>query len=63
MVRIKNSWLGVPDSWPIKINQFGQVIKGNHRFRAVRFLELDEVEVVVVEEAAPRPAFVMAEIW
>lgn len=63
LVRKKDSWLGVRDPWPIKINQFNQVVEGNHRFRAVRFLGLDEVEVVVVEEAAPRPAYTLPDIW
>jgi hypothetical protein len=63
LVRTKDSWLGVLDAWPIKINQFNQIIEGNHRFRAIRFLELDEIEVEVVEEAAPRPEFALPEIW
>ena len=49
LVRTKDSWLDKPDKWPITVNQFNEVVEGNHRFRAIRYLERDEVEVNVVE--------------
>jgi hypothetical protein len=63
LVRTKEVWLDKPDAWPIKANQFNQVIEGNHRLRAIRYLELDEVEVEFVQEAAPRYGYDLAEIW
>lgn len=63
LVRTKDSWLGVTDRWPIKVNQFNQVIEGNHRFRAARFLGLEEIEVEVVDEVAPRPEYFFPEVW
>jgi hypothetical protein len=54
LIRIKDPWLNKVDPWPIKVNQFNQVFEGNHRFRAIRYLELPDVEVVVVQEANPR---------
>ena len=63
LVRTKEAWLDKPDSWPIKVNQFNQVIEGNHRFRAIRFLGLDEIEVLVVEEPERRPEYRLPEIW
>lgn len=63
LIRTKDTWLNKPDAWPIKVNQFNQVIEGNHRFRAIRFLELAEVEVVVVQEAKPRLEYGLPEIW
>jgi hypothetical protein len=63
LVRTKETWLNKPEAWPIKVNQFNQVIEGNHRFRAIRYLELDDVEVVVVQEPEPRQGFALPEIW
>ena len=63
LVRTKDAWLNEPDAWPIKVNQFNQVVEGNHRFRAVRYLGLDEVEVVFVQEANPRPEYDLPEMW
>ncbi len=63
LIRTKETWVDKPDAWPIKINQFNQVIEGNHRFRAIRYLELAEVEVIVVQEAKPRPEYQLPEIW
>src|SRR6266849_1997062 len=63
LIRTKETWVDKPDTWPIKINQFNQVIEGNHRFRAIRYLELAEVEVIVVQEAKPRPEYQLPEIW
>lgn len=63
LIRTKETWLDKPDAWPIKANQFNQVIEGNHRFRAIRYLELDEVEVVIVLEPKPRPEYALPEIW
>jgi hypothetical protein len=63
LVRTKETWLEKPDAWPIKANQFNQVVEGNHRFRAVRYLGLDEVEVVIVQELNPRPEYNLPEIW
>ncbi len=53
LVRTKDIWLDKPDAWPIKVNQFNQVVEGNHRFRAIRYLGLAEVEVTVVQEDNP----------
>lgn len=63
LVCTKEAWLNKTDAWPIKVNQFNQVVEGNHRFRAIRYLELDEVEVVFVQEANPRPEYNLPEIW
>lgn len=63
LVRTKEAWLEKPDAWPIKINQFNQVIEGNHRFRAIRYLGLAEIEVTIVQEAVPRRAYELPEIW
>ena len=63
LIRTKETWLNKPDAWPIKVNQFNQVIEGNHRFRAVRYLELSEVEVVVIEEPNPRLGYKLCKIW
>jgi hypothetical protein len=63
LVRAKEVWLDKPDAWPIKANQFNQVIEGNHRLRAIRYLELDEVEITFVQEAAPRFGYDLPEIW
>ena len=63
LIRTKETWLDKPDAWPIKVNQFNQVIEGNHRFRAIRYLGLAEVEVDVVQEANPRPGYELPEIW
>lgn len=63
LIRTKEAWLDKQDAWPIKVNQFNQVIEGNHRFRAIRYLELDEVEVVVAQEPKPRPEYALPEIW
>jgi len=63
LVRTKDVWLDRPDRWPITVNQFNQVIEGNHRFRAIRYLELDEVEVVIKQESAPRWGFDLPDIW
>lgn len=63
LVRTKESWLNKPDPWPIKVNQFNQVVEGNHRFRAIRYLELDEVEVVLIQEANPRLEYNLPAIW
>jgi len=63
LVCTKEAWLNKPDAWPIKVNQFNQVVEGNHRFRAIRYLELDEVEVVFVQESNPRPEYNLPEIW
>jgi len=63
LIRTKETWLDKLDAWPIKINQFNQVIEGNHRFRAIRYLELAEVEVTIVQEAKPRQEYQLPEIW
>ncbi len=63
LVRTNEAWLEKPDAWPIKANQFNQIIEGNHRFRAVRYLGLDEVEVILVQEANPRPGYDLPDIW
>src|SRR5262245_10321943 len=33
LVRTKDAWLGKGDAWPITVNQFNEVIEGNHRIR------------------------------
>ena len=63
LVRTKDIWLDKPEAWPIKVNQFNQVVEGNHRFRAIRYLGLAEVEVTVVQEDNPRPGYMLPEIW
>jgi hypothetical protein len=63
LVRTKEMWLNTPDDWPIKVNQFNQVVEGNHRFRAIRYLELNEIEVTFVQEPNPRPGYNLPEIW
>jgi hypothetical protein len=63
LVRTKDTWLDKPDAWPIRANQFNQVIEGNHRFRAIRYLELDEMEVTFVQEANPRSGYDLPELW
>lgn len=63
LVRTKDAWLNVPEKWPITVNQYGNVIEGNHRFRAIRFLGIDEIDVVIVKENSPRPEFSLPEIW
>ena len=63
LVRTKEAWLGKADNWPITINQFNEVIEGNHRFRAVRYLGLDEVAVKVVQEQGRRGFDLHEDIW
>lgn len=63
LVRTKEAWLDKPDGWPIKANQFNQVIEGNHRLRAIRYLGLDEVDITFVQEAAPRFGYDLPVIW
>lgn len=63
LIRTKEAWLDKPDNWPIKVNQFNQIVAGNHRFRAIRYIGLDEVEVEVIQESMPRPEFELPEIW
>jgi hypothetical protein len=62
LVRTKEIWLDQPDPHPITINQFNEVIAGNHRFRAVRYLGLAEVEVAV-EKSAYKGFDKLSEIW
>jgi hypothetical protein len=54
-----HSWRCLADS----INQFNQVVTGDHRFRAIRYLGLDEVGVVAVQELNSRPEYQLPEIW
>jgi hypothetical protein len=63
LVQTQETWLDKPDSWPITVNQFNEIIEGNHRFRAIRFLGLDEVEVTIVQAASPSGYFQLPEIW
>lgn len=63
LVRTKDTWLAKPDAWPIKVNQFNQVVEGNHRLRAIRYFGLPEVEVAVVQEDKPRSGYALPEIW
>ena len=63
LVRTKEAWLDQPDPHPIKVNQFNEVVEGNHRIRAIRYLNLDEIEVTVVQEPHPRGFHNAPDIW
>lgn len=63
LARTKEAWLDQPDPHPITVNQFNEVTGGNHRFRAIRYLNRDEVEVTVVEEAKARGFDNFPDIW
>jgi hypothetical protein len=64
LVRTKATWLGKPDDWPITVNEFNEIIEGNHRFRAVRHLEMDEIEVSLVQKGSRYPGIAgYPEIW
>jgi hypothetical protein len=63
LVRTKEAWLDQPDPHPITVNQFNEVTGGNHRFRAIRYLGREEVEVVIVNDTEARGFDAMPEIW
>ena len=63
LVLTKDTWLDKADPWPITVNQFNEIIEGNHRFRAIRHLGVDEVEVIGVEESGPRGFGSVPAIW
>ncbi len=63
LVRTKDSWLGVPDEWPIRINQFSHVTAGNHRFRAIRYLNIKEIDVLVENVDEANGMYNLEEIW
>jgi len=63
LVRTKDQWLNEHDKWPIKINQFNHVTAGNHRFRAVRYLEIEEVWVKREEVSQAHPMYESPQIW
>jgi hypothetical protein len=63
LVRTKDQWLNELDKWPIKVNQFNHVIAGNHRFRAIRYLEIEEVWVEREDESQAHPMYGYPEIW
>jgi|GEM_PF-1749361 len=64
LIRTKETWLdNKSDAHPITVNQFNEVTAGNHRFRAIRYLKRDEVEVTVVKEADARGFDNFPDIW
>jgi ParB-like nuclease domain len=63
LIRTKEAWLDKSDAYPITVNQFNEVIAGNHRFRAIRYLGVAEVEVAISKERASRGFDQVPEIW
>jgi hypothetical protein len=63
LVRTNEAWLDQFDPYPITVNQFNEVIAGNHRFRAIRYLNRDEVEVTLVREDKARGFDAVPDIW
>ena len=63
LVRTKEAWLNQPDPHPITVNQFDEVIAGNHRFRAIRYLGVAEVDVAVAQDPKARGFCIFPDIW
>lgn len=63
LVRTEGLWLNVSDNWPIRINQFNHITAGNHRFRAIRYLGVKEIDVAVENADQREPMYDQPEIW
>ena len=63
LVRAKDSWLNTVDDWPITIDQFNDVTAGNHRFRAIRYLEIEEIDVKLEKVDKRSKMHDLPEIW
>ncbi len=63
LVRTNEVWLDQPNPHPITVNQFNEIVAGNHRFRAIRYLNRNDVEVTVVQEATARGFDGFPDIW
>ena len=61
---VMNAWRWLKkDKYPITVNQFNEVIEGNHRFRAIRYFGLAELMVRVAQESQPVGHAQHPEIW